>query len=72
MAGTAHGGIRSRSISKKDVVNAIVNAGAGRVGLEAGSKSVYATSGGISAVHPGATVICNGYKDRELYPSRTD
>ena len=48
---------------QKDVVNAIVNAGAGRVGLEAGSKPELMAVLALST--PGATVICNGYKDRE-------
>jgi arginine decarboxylase len=46
-----------------DVVRRIIEHGAERVGLEAGSKPELMAVLGLS--RPGALVICNGYKDRE-------
>src|SRR6185503_14416393 len=47
---------------QKDVVDAIVRHGGDRVGLEAGSKPELAAVLGLA--RPGATIVCNGYKDR--------
>jgi len=47
---------------QKSVVEAIVRHGGGRVGLEAGSKPELAAVLGLA--QPGATIVCNGYKDR--------
>ena len=47
----------------QSVVREIVNHGGARVGLEAGSKPELMAVLALS--EPGATVVCNGYKDRE-------
>jgi arginine decarboxylase len=47
---------------QRDVVEAIVRHGGERVGLEAGSKPELAAVLGLA--RPGATIVCNGYKDR--------
>jgi arginine decarboxylase len=46
------------------VVKEILAAGGTRVGLEAGSKPELLTV--LALASPGATIICNGYKDREF------
>ena len=48
---------------QRTVVEEILNAGDGCVGLEAGSKPELMAVLALS--RPGGTVICNGYKDRE-------
>jgi arginine decarboxylase len=48
---------------QRRVVEEILRHGAGRVGLEAGSKPELMAVLALS--EPGGTVICNGYKDRE-------
>jgi len=45
------------------VVQEIVEHGAARVGLEAGSKPELMAVLGVA--HPGSMIVCNGYKDRE-------
>ena len=45
------------------VVQEIVEYGAGRVGLEAGSKPELMAV--LGAARPGSIIVCNGYKDRE-------
>ncbi len=47
---------------QRSVVEAIVAHGGDRVGLEAGSKPELAAVLGLA--QPGATIVCNGYKDR--------
>ena len=47
---------------QKSVVEEIVRHGGDRVGLEAGSKPELAAVLGLA--RPGATIVCNGYKDR--------
>ena len=47
---------------QKSVVEEIVRHGGDRVGLEAGSKPELAAVLGLAL--PGATIVCNGYKDR--------
>lgn len=47
---------------QRSVVEAIVEHGGDRVGLEAGSKPELAAVLGLA--QPGATIVCNGYKDR--------
>lgn len=44
------------------VVEAILNHGADRVGIEAGSKPELAAVLGLA--RPGSVIVCNGYKDR--------
>ena len=48
---------------QQHVVDAIVQHGGQRVGLEAGSKPELMAVIGIAA--PGGTIVCNGYKDAE-------
>ncbi|MBI5461346.1 MAG: biosynthetic arginine decarboxylase [Gammaproteobacteria bacterium] len=48
---------------QQSVVAEILGHGAGRVGLEAGSKPELMAVLALS--RPGGTIICNGYKDRE-------
>ena len=48
---------------ERRVVEAIVNHGAGRIGLEAGSKPELMAVLGLAPA--GSTIVCNGYKDRE-------
>ncbi len=48
---------------QRQVVEAILSAGDGDVGLEAGSKPELMAV--LAAAEEGNTVICNGYKDRE-------
>ncbi len=48
---------------QRSVVEEIVHHGGARVGLEAGSKPELLAVLAMSA--PGATIVCNGYKDRE-------
>jgi arginine decarboxylase len=47
---------------QKAVVEAIVEHGAARVGIEAGSKPELAAVLGLA--RPGSVIVCNGYKDR--------
>jgi arginine decarboxylase len=47
---------------QRDVVEAIVRHGGARVGIEAGSKPELAAVLGLAPA--GATIVCNGYKDR--------
>lgn len=48
---------------QRTVVENILSGGGERIGLEAGSKPELMAVLGLS--RPGATVVCNGYKDRE-------
>jgi len=48
---------------QRSVVEEILVGGAGRVGLEAGSKPELMAV--LALVPPGGVVVCNGYKDRE-------
>ncbi len=48
---------------QRSVVEAIVGADAGRVGLEAGSKPELMAV--LALAPPGGVIVCNGYKDRE-------
>ncbi len=48
---------------QRSVVEAIVGADAGRVGLEAGSKPELMAV--LALTPPGGVIVCNGYKDRE-------
>lgn len=48
---------------QRRVIEDIVAAGNGKVGLEAGSKPELLIV--IALAKPGSTIICNGYKDRE-------
>ena len=48
---------------QRSVVERILAHGAGRVGLEAGSKPELMAVVGLS--EPGSVIVCNGYKDRE-------
>ncbi len=48
---------------QRRVVEAILGHGAGRVGLEAGSKPELMAVLGLAP--DGSTIVCNGYKDRE-------
>lgn len=47
---------------QKSVVEAIVEHGGARVGIEAGSKPELAAVLGVAL--PGSVIVCNGYKDR--------
>ncbi|RMG34277.1 MAG: biosynthetic arginine decarboxylase [Gammaproteobacteria bacterium] len=48
---------------QRSVVEQVVAGGAGRVGLEAGSKPELMAV--LAAAAPGSPIVCNGYKDRE-------